>query len=248
MKINRQIFHLPPFLSTKWKNIASIHSQKDSLLIVTLNNGAQVQIPLLDSKVTQAIFAIHEQVLEQEYSASTPLPQPPASPTAQQEVAATPSPPLPPFPSPLGVNIALPGLEGFSTFMQHSPENAHAADLPHELLVKIATLSKSMGLHEATNVLPAPEPHCNCPFCQIARAISDDSQQEACKEESATLEEEVSDEDLKFRDWDIQQTAEKLFLVKKVNEEEHYNVFLGDPIGCTCGKKNCEHIRVVLES
>jgi hypothetical protein len=61
--------------------------------------------------------------------------------------------------------------------------------------------------------------------------------------------EEVSDEDLKFRDWEIKQTAEQLYTVTNpLDANEHYNVFLGSPLGCTCGDKNCEHIRAVLTS
>ncbi|NGX33463.1 MAG: hypothetical protein K1060chlam4_01531, partial [Candidatus Anoxychlamydiales bacterium] len=33
-----------------------------------------------------------------------------------------------------------------------------------------------------------------------------------------------------------------------LDENEHYSVFLKDPIGCTCGKKNCEHVKAVLNS
>jgi hypothetical protein len=33
-----------------------------------------------------------------------------------------------------------------------------------------------------------------------------------------------------------------------LDHKEHYNVFLGDPIGCSCGNNNCEHIQAVLKS
>ncbi|MGH2612567.1 MAG: hypothetical protein ACRDFB_05905, partial [Rhabdochlamydiaceae bacterium] len=62
-------------------------------------------------------------------------------------------------------------------------------------------------------------------------------------------EEEVSDEDLKFRTWDIKQENDKLYSVTNpLDKKEHYNVFLGKPLGCTCGNKNCEHIQAVLKS
>ena len=39
-----------------------------------------------------------------------------------------------------------------------------------------------------------------------------------------------------------------IVVTNPLDANEHYNVFLGDPIGCTCGQKNCEHIRAVLNS
>ena len=61
--------------------------------------------------------------------------------------------------------------------------------------------------------------------------------------------EEVTDEDLKFRTWDIKQPGKKLYLVTNpLDNNENYNVFLGKPVGCTCGQKYCEHIKAVLNS
>ncbi len=92
------------------------------------------------------------------------------------------------------------------------------------------------GVSEA---FPKPEPHCNCPHCQIARAMHGIEKQE--------LEEPVSDEDLKFRDWEIKQTGEKLYSVTNpIDPSEQYTVFLGEPVGCTCGHSHCEHIKSVL--
>ena len=62
-------------------------------------------------------------------------------------------------------------------------------------------------------------------------------------------EEIVSDEDLAFRDWEIKQTTdEKYQVTNPLDANEQYNVFLGNPLGCTCGEKNCEHIRAVLST
>jgi hypothetical protein len=61
--------------------------------------------------------------------------------------------------------------------------------------------------------------------------------------------EEISDDDLKFRDWEIAQTEANLYSVTNpLDPSEHYSVFLGEPLGCTCGSKNCEHIKAVLKS
>ena len=62
-------------------------------------------------------------------------------------------------------------------------------------------------------------------------------------------EEIVSDEDLKFKTWDIVQTGEKLYdVTNPLDTKEQYHVYLGEPVGCTCGEQYCEHIRAVLSS
>ena len=99
-------------------------------------------------------------------------------------------------------------------------------------------------------MLPRPEDDCNCFHCQVARAI-----REALgivpeiHLEAAAQEEIVTDEDLTFEEWNIVQTGDKLFtVINKLSPEEKYNVYLGHPIGCTCGNQGCEHIHVVLKS
>ena len=48
---------------------------------------------------------------------------------------------------------------------------------------------------------------------------------------------------------EITQTGDKLFtVVNKLDPQENYHVYLGHPVGCTCGKQGCEHILVVLKS
>ncbi|HEY5259597.1 MAG TPA: hypothetical protein VIJ46_03040, partial [Rhabdochlamydiaceae bacterium] len=96
---------------------------------------------------------------------------------------------------------------------------------------------------EDTSLLPNPEPNCNCMHCQVAKAFH----QEVGP--TIDIDEEVSSDDLKFRTWDINQTTDKLYLVTNpLDAKEQYNVFLGDPMGCTCGDNHCEHIRAVLSS
>ena len=125
--------------------------------------------------------------------------------------------------------------------MQHNPDQANLPPMSPEVLKKITMIARVFGL-EDTSALPKAEPHCNCVYCQVARSLHG---------EEASFEqiEEVSDEDLKFRNWEIAQTGEKLYCVTNpLDTNEHYNVFLGTPLGCTCGSKNCEHIRAVLNS
>jgi hypothetical protein len=109
------------------------------------------------------------------------------------------------------------------------------------MLDKLKNLKKELSPDLSS--FPKGEPHCNCPYCQIFRTLA---QEEA---PPAPIEEPVSDADLKFRTWDIKQIDEKLYCVTNAGDpKEQYNVFLGKPFGCTCGKDQCIHIDEVLRS
>lgn len=241
MKINHQILSLPPYISTSWKHILSLHAMNKngtSILLICLNNGTNVEIPGIDPAIIDTIFGAHAQFLEHEASSTTLKHSP--KPVQDQPLSALPTDQIAvSFPLRIGIG----GLEGLGSLLQHHPEQADSPNLPPEILNKIATISKAVGIDDPHN-FPKPEPHCNCLHCQIAKAIQDGHQEEE------TLEEEsISDEDLTFRTWDIQQSADKLYTVKNpLDLKEQYSVFLGDPIGCTCGEKNCEHIQAVLKS
>ncbi len=243
MKINPQILSIPPYISTAWKNIASLHVENGNtsfILIVTLLNGTRIEVPHLEPSMVEAIFAAHARFLEQEEKPALPK-VPPRTPlnflagNDQQLISLE-----------IPLKNGLTGMEGFGTMLQHNPEQAGSPDLPPDILDKITQLSKSMGLDDP-NAVPKPEPHCNCMRCQIARAMQAGvGDKESGKEEP---EEIVSDEELKFKNWDVAQTDDKLYLVTNpLDEKEHYNVYLGEPIGCTCGENHCEHIRAVLNT
>jgi hypothetical protein len=246
-RINSRILSIPPFISTSWKNIVSIHLENEGgqpLLIINLTNGSRIQLPPLDPPIMGVIFTAHADSLESDLpSLSNHLPSTPQNPPANE--------PLMTFDlSPIKIGMA--GLENLGSALQHSPEQSESPNLPQEILEKITSISKAMGI-EDPNLLPRAEPHCNCVHCQIARAINGEREENGEREnpESAeALEEEtISDEDLKFRLWDIAQKNEKLYSVTNpLDEKECYGVFLGNPVGCTCGTKNCEHIRAVLNS
>ncbi len=230
MKINQQILSIPPYISTSWKNISSLHVTKKNggqVLSVVLQNGQTVEIPNLSLEMMNKIFDEHSGYLEKENT------------TGQNEN------------NPLNFGIPLKfgmeGFEGFGSMMQHTPHQADMPNLPPEVLDKISTLAKSLGVSDSGEEILKPEPHCNCMYCQIAKAIQQSSANESTL--NGQLEEEVTDEDLKFRDWDIHQSGDNLYNVTNpFDHQEHYQVFLGQPIGCTCGQKNCEHIRAVLNS
>lgn len=227
MHITPQILSIPPYISTTWKNISSLHAIPEGTgfkLIIMLASRMRVVIPQMGKASIDAIFAAHALY----GSETTPFPS---------EGTKLP-----------GVPLVLPssgtaGLELLNAAAQHNPAQANAPELPKEILEKIASIAKVLGIDDPSH-LPKAEPHCNCPYCQIARAFHGEQAPHAAKEEEIVLE-----EDLKFRNWDIRQSADQLYLVSNpLDENEHYSVFLGDPLGCTCGMKNCEHIRAVLNT
>ncbi len=228
MNITPQILSIPPYLSTTWKNISSMHATPEGdafKLFVMLASRMRVVIPDLDKATIETIFEAHAKY----GSHSTDLPTP--------EQNSTPP-----------VSFSLPtsgsGIELLNAASQHNPTQADSPELPKEILEKIAGISKVLGLDQAEH-LPKAEPHCNCPYCQIARAFHGTP---TAIEEKAE-EEIVSEEDLKFSNWTIELSADQLYTVTNpLDENESYSVFLGEPLGCTCGEKNCEHIRVVLNS
>jgi hypothetical protein len=239
MKIDLKILSLPPYISTAWSNISSLHVENiesEPILIVTLTNGSRIEIPRLSHKLLEEIFLAHVRYIE--------LGQTPAS--KQRNVSFLPE--QLPEGGGLPLKIGIEGIDGLGGgALQHNPDNSNAPDLPPEILKKIAAISKALT-GEGNITFPKPEPHCNCLFCQVARAIGKGLNGEELIEKKEH-EEPVSDEDLKFREWDIKQTADKVYtVINPFDQNEHYIVHLGEPLGCTCGKKNCEHIRAVLST
>ncbi len=229
MRINHKILSIPPYISTSWKNIASIHVEMDHgkpVVVIGLNQGKSVKVPELESVVIEAIFAAHAKYLEQ---GQTKVPEK-AMPSGEV------------FGINLPIQLGDQNMEGLVDMMHHNPEQSNAPKLPDEILNKIVAITKALGI-EDTSLLPNPEPNCNCMHCQVAKAFH----QEVVP--TIDIDEEVSSDDLKFRTWDINQTTDKLYLVTNpLDDKEQYNVFLGEPMGCTCGDNHCEHIRAVLST
>lgn len=242
MKVNTKILSIPPYISTSWKNVASLHIENragGSVLIIGLVNGSTIEIPHLDSASIQAVFAAHEKYLEQQTSATPSKEIPPLLPEGFATGGGSAILSLP-----LGF-----GFDGnMGSLLQHNQEAADSPDLPQEAIDKILQLAKVIGLNELEN-FPKPEPHCNCMHCQIMRTIGSEQEGRQRAQQSETQDEEVTEEDLRFREWNIEKTGDHLYSVSNpFNAKEQFNVFLGSPVGCTCGEKNCEHIRAVLNS
>lgn len=230
MQNNDTFFSFPPYLSTAWENVSAINLNGEGKLVFHLLSGESITLPLLPSDVIEKIYMRHAAYLQRQVL---------KEPLQKKER---------PFPFAQGdgdtpIRFAFGTPDGMTAVMQHNPAQSQANNLPEEMLSKIAEVSKILTPNDPKD-LPKPEPHCNCYFCQIARAI----QINVSKVE--LIEEEViSDSDLQFQQWKITQTGDKLYSVSnKLDERENYSVYLGHPVGCTCGKQGCEHILVVLKS
>jgi hypothetical protein len=218
MKITETLLSIPPYISTTWNHIASLHYEREKLaLIISLKNGTEVAVPHLTPAELNEIFDAHSR-----YS------QP-------SEDSTSPSAPLN-FTIPLRSDSPI---DSIAPAMQHNPQQQNFPTLPPEILDKIVGIAKALGVGDPSTLTP-PEPDCSCVYCQLAHALLKG-------QSSETAEEEVTEADLHFRDWEVKQTSDHLYIVTNPLEKgEQYTVFLGEPLGCTCGEKHCEHIKAVL--
>ena len=236
MKINNKVLSVPPYVSTPWKNINCLYVNDKEVLVIILKDKTTIEIPNLPKEVREKIFEAHCKYLEDDKEELTTFKDDNKSKSFSFGV---------PF------QLGSGELENLSGIMQHNPDQSNALDMPKEILDKIVSISKLLGLNNNSMNVPPAEPHCNCVYCQIARKLNEDNKTIAkdSKEGEKKEEQLVSDEELKFKEWDISQIDDKLYLVSNpLNKEEQYRVFLGKPVGCTCGKKNCIHIEAVLNS
>jgi len=237
MKITDTIISIPPYISTSWDQVASIHMEKGDL-IFTLKDGKTVYVPNLNREVIEQIFSAHTAFLEAH-------PTPPPKKEAQGKI---PGEFIQNFPFRFNVG----SLDGVGSALQHNPAYSGLPSIPDEIAEKIAALAKVIS-EEELQAMPPAEINCNCLYCQIYRimqksagGLKDHIPDHPGIENN---EEKVSEEELQFSEWDVQLVSDKMYKVSsKLDPKEEYTVFLGDPIGCTCGKNNCDHIIAVLRS
>lgn len=229
MKITDQIFYLPPYISTTWENIESLSLEKDNLIVI-LKTNQKVEIPNLDQNLLTQIYESHARFLEKR-GVEIAQNNNPASFSPHDQLTFR-------FP----MQVEKEAFDAMKNAMEHSPEHSSNPDIPEDILKRVALISNIFSKDTLLN-FPKAEPNCNCPHCQIARAM------QKGVADNISEEEQVSDEELKFKEWDIKKTGEKLYLLTNpLDPNEHYTVFLGEPLGCTCGQEKCEHIRAVLQS
>lgn len=227
IKITDKILSIPPYISTTWSHIAALH-MKGSLLAITLVDGDTLHIPHLNGDMVHLIFQQHAIYLDKEQIIPTSSHSSKESPEHQEK-------------SSIRLSFGS-SLEGLGNMMQHNPNQTEAPDLPPEILQQIGAVAKIITPADEL-LLPKSEPNCNCFHCQVVRALNPGSPLPQIEES------EVLEQDLQFQQWTITQTGEKLFcVVNRLDEHEKYNVYLGEPVGCTCGQAGCEHILAVLKS
>lgn len=234
MKINEFFISVPPYLSLSWKEVAVIF-MKESDLFIKLKSGQTLLVPQLTPEQIEAVFTCHARFLELEilrthsmtrFMGPFPLPFP-------LDTLELPE-------GPLAFKIGT--SEGVIHALGHNPALAKSPPLPEEILNKIVAITKHLGIVGNGQKIPQATPECNCFFCQIMGRLQEEN-------DSQLFEEEITEQDLKFADWTIQQTGDQQFNVTNpLNTAEKYSVFLGQPIGCSCGKEGCEHIIAVLKS
>lgn len=235
IKITDKFISIPPYLSASWAAIAHIRMVGDRL-IFTMKDGESISIPGFPDALIKQVFENHIRYLEGDMVRGAKKEMPVHFRFLPEGMA------MPPELLKMGLQA---GPE-IMNMMQHNGEQKNLPDLPPDVVDKISKILKIVVLPGSDpEMLPKPEPHCNCPYCQIARALYD-----VKKEESPKLSEEiVSEEELTFSQFDIHASGEKLYTVTdKLFPAERFTVYLGDPVGCTCGKPGCEHIVAVLKS
>lgn len=241
LKINDKVLCIPPYISTTWDKVSFLQTIENPenhqlTLILNLVDGKEIKIANLDNTIIDIAFAAHLKYLEQ-----SSMGQPKDHMAKMNALLSNFNPEqMIGFPIRLGQ-----GLEGLESAFQHNSAQANTPNIPLDVLSKISAIAKIVSNGDSAS-FPKPEPHCNCMHCQVARAVhglekGDDS--------SSPNEEPISEDDLKFKLWDISQNGEKLYTVTNpLDVKEQYNVFLGSPVGCTCGEMGCVHIRAVLSS
>ena len=247
VKIDEKLICVPPFISTTWDQISFLQSEEELetglfTLIIHLIEGKTVRIPNLDSSLVDIAFSSHVHYLEIATSPTVPLKEEgevKAIGNLLQQLTGLSPEQIGNVPIRFGISSpdAMPGMEA----LQHNVAHANAPDMPTEVLDKISGMIRMLSNGE-TSTFPKPEAHCNCPHCQVARSVHNME-----KEAISTIDAPVSDEDLTFRDWEIIKKSDTLYtVINPLDSLEQYSVYLGTPVGCTCGHAGCEHIKAVL--
>lgn len=229
--VDDKVISLPPYVSTAWENVKALYL-KDEHLIVDLIDGNAIAVPNLTDEEIEEIFDYHAVYIDKAHDLEQIL----------EEEAQSQNDGGSPF------RFAINSMDGFTNAMSHNPAQANMPPLPPEVLDKISNIAKIISPEEI-NALEDPVEGCHCFYCQISKAIQSTNDDPQAKHIEDNVSEDVSDEDLQFSQWAISQLEDKLYLVtNKLDTSEQYKVFLGNPIGCTCGNANCEHIVAVLKS
>ena len=196
-----------------------------------LKDGTECSIPNLSQEIIDQIFSHHIESVE-----SAPAPKEDIS-----VVIGTGFKDIVGMLSKLGASPS----GSLGKMLEHDPDNADLPDLPTEMIEKIQIMLSVIPKEDLME-MPEAVPGCNCMYCQINRLLH---QEEGDHTQIVDEGEPVEETELEFTEWLVENVEDKIFKVtNKLDPHEEYRVFLGDPVGCTCGKPHCEHILAVLRS
>jgi len=230
IKITEKILSIPPYISTLWTRIAALH-MKGNVLAIILMNGETVHVPNLPLDILESVFQHHTLHLDKDHADASDHGE--LSTNGNRKDLGEPA-----------IQFAFgTSLESLGNMMHHNPNQVNAPDLPPEILQKLAAITKILAPSLEEIVTPTAEPNCNCFQCQIARAVHPVEKNENPNEPT------VQPEELQFQQWTITHAGDQLYaVVNRLDIHEKYQVYLGEPVGCTCGQPGCEHILAVLKS
>lgn len=239
MKLSPKIFSIPPYISTRWEYVLSLRVS-DDMLFVTLKDGTTCSIPHLQKEIIDQIFSYHAEAAEAANHQKEDIePLVESMRSGFKELVN--------MLSKLGANA----LSSLGKALEHDPANSNLPDLPPDMVKKVQMLL-SIIPKEDILAMPEGEPGCHCMYCQINRILRDAILAQETETPDILAEEEtesVEEKDLEFSEWIVEPLQDKLYKVtNKLDPKEEYRVYLGDPIGCTCGKPHCEHVLAVLRS
>jgi hypothetical protein len=236
MKITPKILSIPPYISTTWDQVTSLRVVEKSLFI-SLKDGCQCTILDLPKELIDQIFSFHAADMEK-----PPVRMAEENPfihglqTGFKELVGALS------------KLGTSAFASLSKVAEHDPKTANLPDLPPEMIEKVRLLHQVLSREDVASMAP-PENGCNCMYCQIIRILKEPYSEQHHEAEAEKELEKVEEKDLEFSEWIIEPLGEQLYKVtNKLDHHGEYRVFLGNPIGCTCGKQNCEHILAVLKS
>lgn len=233
-KITDKLISIPPYVSTSWDQVSALQREGEVLHIFLLS-GAKITIPHVSEEAFQHLFTHHSRWIEKE----TPLSQ-----TAPDVTFDTIQKGLKDVVS-LTMKLGVSALGQLGQVLEHNPAHAHLPPLPPEMVDRIKALTNIISKEDLKSLQP-PVEHCHCLYCQIVRLLRGN---ELLTEEPSPQDEVIEDKDLQFSQWQVAPLADQQYIVRnKLDSHEEYKVFLGDPMGCTCGKPHCEHIVAVLRS
>ncbi|MFZ4773172.1 MAG: SWIM zinc finger family protein [Chlamydiia bacterium] len=249
MKINHRVLHIPPYISCRWSEIASIGVETkggENLLQVQLLSGSRVLVPNLNQDEIDLIFKMHVHHLEhaseeedrfknlKELPFFSNLFQPPPM---DGNVATS-------FGAPISFHFD--ANDPSALFQGHNPAFANSPPLPKEILDKITLIAKAIGGEMVKEVEPID--NCNCFFCQIARSLHNEKTHEKKPRVPRDLSKDLLHGGID-PEWMVEEVGPHMFKVTSRDEPGAiYQVYLGDSISCSCGSNRCQHIVAALKT